>query len=186
MRKLIAVCAIFLPILSFAQSQQEYQRTKVCNPDAAFAAGLNAGKSNDDMEVNFAAKCGAYTKTLNAKYADGYKFGYLNQKEQLHETYNRRQYKPPEQCLETFGKKVCGYDCKKSFNKVMCAEKPSQQCIVGNFGNIECGYSCIKAGQSIACAKHKNHTCVGNSFGDIKCGKHCFKKFNTITCDVYE
>lgn len=153
-----------------------HQSNKVCSLDAAYSAGVKDANRAEHQRDDYAEPCEAL---LNKKYREGY-----HDASQSAEDHHNSE--PEKQCLDHFGEKVCGYDCKKNVTNVMCAPKPNQQCIKGSFDEIACGYSCVKSGMKVKCATKHKYTCVAGSFDEIKCGKNCRKSFGRIECDEYD
>lgn len=78
---------------------------------------------------------------------------------------------------------VCGYDCKRSYNRVKCATFPGQTCIVGASGHIACGYDCKRGSREVRCAWRYGDTCVVTLSGGVTCGLNCRVVNGNVKCD---
>ena len=179
MKSFKVIFCVVISIFFFPGISSAHQNGKVCSLDAAYSAGVKDANRDKDKRDDYSEPCEAL---LNKKYRQGYHDA-SNDSDTHHDGSHDQ---PKKQCLDHFGEKVCGYDCKKNVTNVMCAPKPNQQCIKGSFDEIACGFSCVKSGMSIKCATKHKYTCVAGSFDEIKCGKNCRKSFGHIECDEYD
>lgn len=172
----IALC-ILLP--GCAQLTELVEQ-EMCSRDAAYAAGVNAGKDGHEMASNFAWGC-PMPDGLNEAYKEGYQFGLAHSRGP-----DATVAGATHQCLSSYGQKVCGYDCKQSGTTTRCASTPDQQCVKDDFGEIACGYGCVKTSTSVGCAKHRSGNCVSDIVGNIKCGRNCRVEYGSLKCDQKE
>lgn len=157
------------------QKNKEENQAYICSDYGSYEAGFNDGQSGHPMNAKKALSiCGANLP----KYLEKYKKGYLESSKNP----NAKSIKPLESgestnaisafvgsvtnnnssssstatgkksCIEAYGKKACGYDCKEAYGQLACAQNPEDNCVV-SYGKIRCGFKCE--------AKH----------GDIKCGE---------------
>ena len=151
-----------------------------CNPDAAYAAGMNDGKNGEDMNAYYANDCPP-DAGIQAAYRSGYQFGLAHSTSGTSTTPAAHH-----QCVSSFGNKVCGYHCKKSGSEARCASTPDQFCVKGGFDEIACGYNCVKTDFAVRCAKRPKHNCVSDMVGSIKCGRNCRIEYGSVQCDSEE
>lgn len=151
-----------------------------CNPDAAYAAGMNDGKNGEDMVPDYASSCPS-DDGINAAYRKGFQFGLARGAAATSVPATARPH-----CISSFGNKICGFDCKKSGTQAKCASTSDQKCVVGPFQEIECGYNCVKTAFAARCAKRMRHNCVSDGAGDVKCGLNCRVDYGNLTCDSEE
>ena len=85
------------------------------------------------------------------------------------------------ECVEFKGKKVCGYDCKKSIFGADCKKEKDETCI-SNINGVICGYNCKESLSSSACASKSYYQCV-QMFNEVKCGTGCGTKYGKFECD---
>jgi hypothetical protein len=57
---------------------------------------------------------------------------------------------PPQQCLEAYGRRVCGYGCKESYGNIRCASDPRHACM-DSYGKIYCGMNCREDVGHVVC-----------------------------------
>jgi hypothetical protein len=149
--------------LSGCAELQQMAIENTCSQNQAYSAGVNDGRTNQQMQSNYAGICPTNQNQYNQSYASGYKFG-LEQYSKKVDINIDNSNGGSGNNQSTWGcikdpfapnGQVCGYDCKKN-----------------NFGNIYCG-------------KTKYDTCIKNNFGDIKCGKNCrISPYSSdITCE---
>ncbi|MDX1901527.1 MAG: hypothetical protein SFW66_05930 [Gammaproteobacteria bacterium] len=140
-----------------AELTAQYNTTH-CTTNAAYAAGVNAATSGNEMETTYDSLCSENSDALNNAYQNGYKYGLAHQ----------------PTSVKT---KVIVYN----------GNHPDKQCVSDSFGNQTCGYNCAKTPFQIQCAKDPENNCVSNVFNDIKCGSNCHvDQFNQINCDSTE
>ena len=151
-----------------------------CNPNAAYAEGVNDGKNGEDMNSDYASDC-PRDDGINVAYRRGYRFGLANASSDP-STPAAAQHR----CVSSFGNKVCGYNCKKSGTEARCASTPDQFCVKGPFDVIACGYNCVKTDFAARCAKRPRHNCVSDMAGEIKCGRNCRVEYGSLECDSEE
>jgi hypothetical protein len=175
-----AALLLFLLFGSGCAQMQSALVAEVCTPDAAYAAGVNDAKNGRDMQSNYSSGCPA-PAGLNDSYRKGYQFG-LSRTEPASPSSERAGYG----CVSSFGREVCGYECKESLGSAQCASTPDQQCVVGPFGKIACGYSCVVSPFAARCAVHRGNNCVSDSAGNIQCGRNCRIDYGNPTCDSKE
>ena len=120
-----------------------------CNTDTAYSQGVNDARGNRDMQTNYAYFCPASQSQINAAYGRGYK---TVLKHQINKGYGPHR-DDGWTCLDSYGKKVCGYNCIKD-----------------NLSKVYRG-------------QHRYDNCVEDSFNKIKCGKHCRIDMNSAICD---
>jgi hypothetical protein len=111
-----------------AQLEAQY-----CNPNAAYAEGVNAAQAHQPMDSNYASICPrVQAPKINAAYRKGYM-----------STLRTRPAKPAVvavvpparrdaewQCIDLPFKSVCGYGCIKTpFNEVYCGARPGDRCV---------------------------------------------------------
>jgi len=160
---------------------QQQNMAAICNQDAAYAAGVNDGKANAPMRSYYNAAC---PSNLNAAYRQGYQFG-LSHGGQIAGIANLLVPRTQQQCVNTIGGRVCGYNCAKTTSgSARCASTPDQRCIASDFGDIACGYQCVKSFDKVKCATSPGDNCVKTDFGDVKCGKNCRIESINIRCDI--
>lgn len=86
------------------------------------------------------------------------------------------------ECIEFNGKKICGYDCKKSVFGADCKKEKDETCI-SNIKGVICGYNCKDNGiNASACASKTYYYCI-QKFGKVKCGTGCDTKYGKFECD---
>ena len=188
---LIIIC--FSLVLSSCAAIMKSIAESSCTSASAYAAGYNDGKANQNMRSDYASICAAIQipkqqqNALNLQYQKGYKEGIqiytstqpnvvIIDKPSHHSKRNQWQ------CIDTFNGKVCGYHCIKDGLKAICAQKPSENCIITPFKS-KCGYGCVKNINGIYCAPYPGYRCHIGQFNQIVCGKNCYKdRFGTITC----
>lgn len=155
----------------------ELVEQEMCSRDAAYAAGVNAGRTGHEMASNFSWGC-PLPEGLNEAYREGYQFGLAHAGGS-----NATNAAPTHQCVSSFGQQVCGYHCKQSGTTERCAATPDQQCVKDDFGAIACGYGCVKTSTSVGCAEHRSDNCVSDIVGNIKCGRNCRVEYASLKCD---
>jgi hypothetical protein len=171
MRSFVALCLLFVSSLAFAGN---------CTKAAAYAAGFNDEQAGRPMQQNYAQVClGGDTDMLNYNYIKGYKAAArIN-----NGGYPYNPNPPPQQCVNTFGSKVCGYNCVSTGTSAQCAKTPDQSCVKDSMGDIACGYGCASNSFKAQCASGPNESCVSDSFGSITCGKNCRIEYGKGVCD---
>jgi len=126
-------------------------RDNYCDYDGAFEAGTNAARANEAMNgKNHAAFC---DKPARGTVIRAYRAGYEAEKERS-ANYARAagagQGYPKKECLEAYGEKACGYDCKAVGGHVKCAYDPGHSCLV-RFAGIVCGLNCREEFGEVKC-----------------------------------
>jgi hypothetical protein len=143
-----------LLVLSFltacAAMQQQYVDT-LCKTEGAYTQGYNDGHGAGRMDSSFASMCPAEQDALRRAYRDGFEKGAARI------AAEPRPAIPPNgewRCLESFGKKVCGYDCREAFGRVRCAQREGDNCVAA-FGSIRCGTRCREQFGEIQCDRYE-------------------------------
>lgn len=177
------IALVPLVALSNCAAMQAQYEAQHCTHDAAYAAGVNAGKNGQNMSGDYASVTNCTgdatdATALNNAYAAGFKFG-------LRSTGGGGGSRRPAgyECKNSFGKEICGYHCVEQGTNVRCAPTPDQRCIAGGFGNIACGYNCAKSNSTVKCAQRRRDNCAADNFGNVKCGRNCRLEFGNLKCD---
>lgn len=134
----------FILVALFILSSCSTMKAGDCNYDYGYAEGMNDGKAGrfmyppqDDDNI-----CSEKKLTeVKRGYREGYKAG-----AKLYKSLTT----PDRECLEAYGKKVCGYNCASGFGDVRCGDAPDQKCLVA-FGKIKCGHDCEAKYGDIEC-----------------------------------
>ena len=149
-------------LLSGCAAMQEDYQNQMCNYDAAFESGANAARQNGQMQGSMIA--GNCPIEARDSVMSGYRAGYASVPQQrpvlqpvtpviivrppvagglLNPTYPGRRPSPvpDQQCVESYGRRVCGYGCQSAYGLVRCASNPRHSCI-SSYGKIECGLNC--------------------------------------------
>lgn len=164
MRKLIPSLALFGALLLNACSPmatlptpspglmaaaEQHIRDHSCNYDGAYEWGNNEARKGAAMNGSaLASHCPPKARAAVMKgYRDGYQAG--QKRERDHVVVLRETY-PAKKCLEAYGERACGYDCKAAGGKVVCAKDPSHSCLV-HYGEIHCGLRCREEFGEVVC-----------------------------------
>ena len=132
-----------------------------CNYEYGYAQGVNSAKSDLPLYTNLDREgvCSEEgKKELLKGNREGYNFVLASKPSTTNITLNNETNsygsspRVKKECLEAYGKKVCGYHCKSAYGVVKCAPKSDMDCVAA-YGNIECGYNCIAQYGQITCDK---------------------------------
>jgi len=175
----LSACASFV-----AELEQGYVAGH-CTITAAYSQGLSDGENRRLAVANYATDCPDNKDALNAEYLSGYKDGVRSRHHEDRHSRGRHPY-PEHECIESFGDKVCGYNCVQAGSKIRCAATPYEQCLAGDWDEIACGYNCMKNSGKVKCARYRIHNCVSTSFGEITCGLNCRIDFSQAVCERKE
>ena len=164
-------------LTSCAAMQQDYEN-RMCNYDGAYEAGANAARERSAMNGSgIASQCPAQARDA---VMSGYRAGFASvpptpiiqpapivivqpppptpiRVNPTYPGYPRQggggmgTYIPPaQQCIESYGRKVCGYGCKESYGNIRCAREPRHSCME-SYGKIYCGLNCREDGGRVVC-----------------------------------
>jgi hypothetical protein len=157
---LIILLSSFL--LGCAQMKQ-MAINNTCSKSNAYTVGVNDGRTNSEMRLDFASICPDNQDVYNEAYIKGYKFGLsqysnktnvnINNSSNGSNGHNNRGWG----CIDSFSAKngqVCGYGCMKGkFNKVYCGKTKQENCVKDSFGDVKCGVHChvSSSGLEVVC-----------------------------------
>ena len=146
------ILALLFIVSSCAGMKEDYL-ARICHYDGAFEEGLNDAKSEERMAgEDLALQC---SEDKRADVRKGYREGYLSfrpaTKNEI--TIIHGSSKPQECHEDNFGKKVCGYNCIKSFGEVHCGRKPDHYC-VEDYGKYICGKNCKEDFGKVKCQEY--------------------------------
>ncbi len=130
-------------------------RTANCNYNGAYQIGVNDARTGRPMD---AARLNPSCEDINAPdvqrgYREGYETGMKVPQVQAGPS-SEATVVIPQTCLESLGKKVCGYNCVKGLTDVQCAIKPEHNCVEAA-GQIRCGMNCKADTGQITCDADK-------------------------------
>lgn len=170
--------SILISLSGCAAIQQDYEN-RMCNYDAAYEEGANAARQKGQMQGSMiASNCPVQARdAVMSGYRAGYASvpqqrptaqpapgpvvivnpgaGFQNP------TYPSRgggtviinptaPSQPQQQCLESYGRRVCGYGCKESYGNIRCASNPRHSCLA-SYGKIYCGLNCREDVGRVVC-----------------------------------
>jgi hypothetical protein len=93
------------------------------------------------MNNGFATACPAESQdVVRTSYRQGYMEAQANKPVQI-KIINQNGPSSRWMCKESFGEKICGYNCLEAYGKVKCARTADHTCL-DDFGNIRCGLNC--------------------------------------------
>lgn len=153
------ICFFLLSFVFSCTHMKENYRERVCNYDGAYEEGTNDAQNGEEMRGSYVAnQCHDKVK---ADVRKGYRDGYTNSKASrphnmvvTRKNKNGRGSGPrsayTRMCIDSFGKKVCGYGCIESYGKAKCARHPGNHCM-DEFGKIVCGHNCYEQAGKILC-----------------------------------
>jgi len=193
---MIKLTVLLFALVTFTLTSCAEMAQQSCTPSAAYATGVNDATQSQSMQANYASICSyinmppAEQEKINESYIRGYQFSLKNKprEQNINININDGKYRyGKRECINSFGKDICGYNCKQDGNLAICANSPHKECIAKFGAGAACGYGCIATAFKVACGKRQGYTCLEDDFNNIVCGKHCQKdSFGKITCDVYQ
>ncbi|WP_206215492.1 hypothetical protein, partial [Pseudomonas viridiflava] len=92
----------------------------VCNTEGAYQRGYNDGHGEGRMDSSFASGCASDQEAIRRSYRDGFDKGAAVKASEpkpveVHVVHEGGRPTPDWECKESFGQKVCGYDCRDAF-----------------------------------------------------------------------
>ena len=152
------ILILFVLAMFFSCTQIQKNHVKrYCHYDGAFEAGSNDAQDGKSMKgESLAQNC---PDRMKVDVRKGYRDGYTTERasrptgvyadDNVKEGRIRRNYMT-RSCIESFGKKVCGYGCIESYGKARCARHPGHNCM-DEYGKIVCGSNCREESNRILC-----------------------------------
>lgn len=163
MTKKLLIFSLILVSACSTSKRREERRTEAkrstyiessCNYNSAFRKGYNDAQTDKPMSTDLEQSC---DPTLRTQVSTGYMDGYQAYVKAKPMEVNVGQTGPQQQtqvsgwtCLESYGKKECGFDCKQAYGSIKCAKESSHNC-VENSGNIFCGLNCQVQNNQVSC-----------------------------------
>jgi hypothetical protein len=148
---------VLLSLLVSCTQMQENYRARVCHYDGAFEEGTNDAQAGHVMRgESIAQNC---PDKVKADVRKGYREGYTTARANtnpgvvINNNIKDGRYRRNTQskmCIESFGKKVCGYGCIESYGKAKCARHPGNNCL-DEYGKIVCGSNCREEYGKVLC-----------------------------------
>lgn len=120
-----------------------------CDKDAAYDAGMNDARNENDMNSAAYNSCGKDGAAAKKAYREGFQAGLKSGKRTEVVVVSAASARP-RGCLEAYGRKECGYDCKEAYGKIRCGTSPEHNCVEA-YGKIECGLNCRENFGRIEC-----------------------------------
>lgn len=186
-----ATVILVASLLSCSHMQEMHQKYD-CNFDSAYQKGMNDARQSKNMDETIAYGC-TEDKLADVQrgYRDGYEKGLKLSKTpvvnihvgQSETVIARNTPAPKVECIERYGKRVCGYGCLDVLGDVYCGEAPGMKCLESG-GQVACGYNCIAKYGKMACGSKSYHRCSAYA-GDIRCGVNCRAEFGRLVCDEF-
>lgn len=121
-----------------------------CNYDGAYEYGVNSAKNGETMAgQRLAAYC---PPQVRSQVMQGYRAGYMSisNRPSWPGTIILSRNSPQEECVEAYGKRVCGYGCVHAYGNLVCSRIPGHECIA-HYGQITCGLNCRPKFGRIVC-----------------------------------
>lgn len=155
------VSIIFLSAVAsatFAGCAAMYLRGADCNRDKAYARGMNDGQHGHMMNEQVADMCAPADQSV---VHEGYRAGYQDGRAGTTAPVVVAAIAgngggvvvagPPPRCIEAYGKRACGYDCKEAYGNLACGRTPDENCVEA-YGKLRCGVACREHFGQIECA----------------------------------
>lgn len=145
--KAINLLILIVLLGSCASMMEDY-----CSENTAYSAGVNDARNGQDMNAHYAYSCPAdmkeqATESYNKGYHTGLEAGEKGSG-QINVVLGGGG--PKRECLEKYGKRVCGYNCVEAYGNIRCASRPDHNCVEA-YGDIRCGRDCRTEYGQIVC-----------------------------------
>jgi hypothetical protein len=121
---------------------------QACTESAAFEHGYNDAKNSAPRNSGQYEICEIHARSdLKKSYSNGYSDGVKDKAPRLGFLGIKSAN---EECLNAYGRKVCGYGCTSAYGQVQCGSSPGDNC-VSAYGQVRCGRNCRQEFGKITC-----------------------------------